>query len=104
MEVAVSLAAEELYSDPGWVNGCWMVQHIWRRKSGVGFQFQEEAGVLKAGFGSCPRSGCSSPDHTASESQGASESSEGKKIYFLVNLQCHFEDQFDESSSETCTP
>lgn len=101
MEVAFSLAAQELYSGPGLMTWCWMVQvqQIWRRNSGVGSQSQPEAGC-----GNCQGSRSCSLDHTAAVTQGASESSEGRMVSFLVNLLCHFQDQCNVSSSETCTP
>lgn len=107
MEVAFSLAAQELYSGPGLMTWCGTVQgqQIWRRNSvAAGSQSQQEAQTLKAGCGNHQGSRSWCLDHMAAVSQDASESSEGRMASFLVNQQCHFEDQCNASSSETCTP
>ena len=97
MEIAFSLAALELCSGPGLMSWTVHVQQIWWRNSGVGSQSQLEA--LKAGCGNCQGSGSCSLDHTAEAAQGASGSSEGWTVSFLVNLRRRF-----APSSETCTP
>lgn len=86
MVAAFSLAAQHLFSGPGLMTWCEMVQvqKIWKRNCGS--QARTEVESLKAGCGNLRGSGSWTLDHTAAESQGASESSEGWMSSFLVIL------------------